>query len=176
MQSNTNTKYLILTGLFAALTAIGAYIYIPLPISPVPITLQTFFTLTAGGILGKKYGFFSQLIYVLLGVIGLPVFAGGAGGIGILFGPSGGFIFGFIAAGYISGMGMEKNSLWNKLLYMVLAVLSIYILGVFGLMLIIEVGMIEALTMGVTPFIIGDLIKIALAAYLSNKLSSYVQL
>lgn len=174
MQNNSNTKYLILTGLFAALTAIGAYIYIPLPISPVPITLQTFFTLTAGGILGKKYGFFSQLIYVLLGVIGLPVFAGGAGGIGILFGPTGGFIFGFIAAGYISGM--SKSGFLNKLLYMILAVLSIYILGVLGLMFVTKVGLIQAITMGVTPFIIGDLLKIILAAYLSNKLSNYVQL
>ena len=174
MQNSNNTKYLILTGLFAALTAIGAYIYIPLPISPVPITLQTFFTLTAGGILGKKYGFFSQLIYILLGVIGLPVFAGGAGGIGILFGPTGGFIFGFIAAGYISGI--SKNGFLNKLLYMILAVLSIYILGILGLMFVTKVGLIQAITMGVTPFIIGDLLKIILAAYLSNKLSNYVQL
>ena len=173
MNNTFKTKYLILTGLFAALTAIGAYIYIPLPISPVPITLQMFFTFMAGGLLGKKYGFFSQLIYVLIGAIGLPVFAGGAGGFGILFGPTGGYVLGFIAAGYIAGM--SKDSFISKLIYMFLGLVVIYLLGTTRLMYVVQVDFIKALTMGVTPFIIGDLIKISLAAYLSVKLSNYIQ-
>src|SRR6056297_3878217 len=132
MENIYRTKYLILTGLFAALTSIGAYIYIPLPISPVPITIQNFFVFTAGSVLGKKYGFLSQVIYVLIGTIGLPVFAGGTGGIGILFGPTGGYIFGFLAAGYIAGIGKQK--FLNKSLYMILGLAAIYILGVSGLM------------------------------------------
>jgi biotin transport system substrate-specific component len=173
MENTFKTKYLILTGLFAALTAIGAYIYIPLPISPVPITLQMFFTFMAGGLLGKKYGFFSQLIYVLIGAIGLPVFAGGAGGIGILFGPTGGYVLGFMAAGYIAGMSKDKY--FSKIIYMLLGLVVIYLLGTVRLMYVVQVDFIKALTMGVTPFIIGDLIKVALAAYLSVKLSSYIQ-
>ncbi|MFO7814528.1 MAG: biotin transporter BioY [Halanaerobiales bacterium] len=172
MESTFKTKYLILTGLFAALTAIGAYIYIPFP--TVPITLQIFFALMAGGILGKKYGFFSQLIYVLIGAIGLPVFAGGMGGIGVLFGPTGGYIWGFMAAGYLAGMG--RNKFLTKLLYMVLGLVVIYVFGITGLMIFAGLEFIPAITTGVTPFIIGDLLKVFLAAYLSVKLSSYVQL
>lgn len=173
MDNTRKTKYLILTGLFAALTAIGAYIYIPLPISPVPITLQMFFTFMAGGLLGKKYGFFSQLIYVLIGAIGLPVFAGGSGGFGILFGPTGGYVLGFIAAGYIAGI--SKDTFISKLLYMLLALTVIYLMGTTRLMMVVQVDFIKALTMGVTPFIIGDLLKVTLAAYLSVKLSNYIQ-
>ena len=173
MENTFKTKYIILTGLFAALTAIGAYIYIPLPISPVPITLQMFFTFMAGGLLGKKYGFFSQLIYVLIGAIGLPVFAGGAGGIGILFGPTGGYVLGFMAAGYIAGM--SKDNYLSKVIYMLLGLVFIYLLGTVRLMYVVQVDFIKALTMGVTPFIIGDLIKVALAAYLSVKLSNYIR-
>ncbi|HMA60672.1 MAG TPA: biotin transporter BioY [Halanaerobiales bacterium] len=173
MDNTFKTKYLILTGLFAALTAIGAYIYIPLPISPVPITLQMFFTFMAGGLLGKKYGFFSQLIYILIGAIGLPVFAGGTGGFGILFGPTGGYVLGFLAAGYIAGF--SKDTFISKLLYMLLALIVIYLLGTTRLMMVIQVDFIKALTIGVTPFIIGDLMKVALAAYLSVKLSNYIR-
>jgi|AntDeeMinimDraft_5_1070356.scaffolds.fasta_scaffold21610_2 biotin transport system substrate-specific component len=172
MESTFKTKYLILTGLFAALTAIGAYIHIPFP--TVPITLQIFFALMAGGLLGKKYGFLSQVIYVLIGAIGLPVFAGGTGGIGILFGPTGGYIFGFLAAGYIAGIGKQK--FLNKSLYMFLGLIAIYVLGVSGLMIFAGLEFLPAITTGVTPFIIGDLIKVFLAAYLSVKLSSYVEL
>ncbi len=173
MENTFKTKYLILTGLFAALTAIGAYIYIPLPISPVPITLQMFFTFMAGGLLGKKYGFFSQLIYILIGAIGLPVFAGGTGGFGILFGPTGGYVLGFLAAGYIAGF--SKDTFISKLLYMLLALIVIYLLGTTRLMMVMQVDFIKALTIGVTPFIIGDLMKVALAAYLSVKLSNYIR-
>ena len=172
MENTFKTKYLILTGLFAALTAIGAYIHIPFP--TVPITLQIFFALMAGGLLGKKYGFLSQVIYVLIGAIGLPVFAGGTGGIGILFGPTGGYIFGFLAAGYIAGFGKQK--FLTKSIYMLLGLAAIYILGVSGLMIFAGLEFIPAITTGVTPFIIGDLIKVFLAAYLSVKLSNYVQL
>ncbi len=172
MESTFKTKYLILTGLFAALTAIGAYIHIPFP--TVPITLQIFFALMAGGLLGKKYGFLSQVIYVLIGAIGLPVFAGGTGGIGILFGPTGGYIFGFLAAGYIAGIGKQK--FLNKSLYMILGLVAIYVLGVSGLIIFAGLEFLPAVTTGVTPFIVGDLIKVFLAAYLSVKLSNYVEL
>lgn len=172
MESNIKTKKYILTGLFAALTAIGAYIYLPLPVSPVPITLQMFFTFMAGGILGKRYGFLSQLIYLMLGAVGLPVFAGGLGGIGVLFGPTGGYIFGFLLAGYISGYG--KNIFLQKVLFMFSGLLTIYLLGITVLMLNTKITFLNALSVGVLPFLIGDFIKISLAAYLSVKLSNYI--
>jgi len=109
--SKINIRQMTLTSLFAALTAVGGFISIPL--YPVPLTLQTLFTLLAAMILGSVMGASSQIIYVLLGVIGLPVFAGFKAGIGILFGPTGGFLLGFIISAYIIGkiveLKKEKN-------------------------------------------------------------------
>ncbi len=79
-----------LVGLFAALTAVGAYVAVPLPFSPVPVTLQTLFVYLSGLVLGGRRGALSQLVYLLLGASGIPVFAGGRGGVGVIFGPTGG--------------------------------------------------------------------------------------
>ncbi|MFA6414125.1 MAG: biotin transporter BioY, partial [Syntrophales bacterium] len=84
----TSLRGMAYASMFGALTAAGAYIMIPLP--PVPITLQTFFVSLAGALLGGYLGAMSQVVYVLLGVIGLPVFAGGKAGAGVLLGPTGG--------------------------------------------------------------------------------------
>jgi len=93
-----------LTSLFAVLTALGAYIIIPLPFTPVPITMQTFFVYLAAAILGSRLGTLSMVIYLCLGVAGLPVFHGGLAGFGVLGGPTGGYIFGFILGSYVIGM------------------------------------------------------------------------
>jgi len=91
----------IMVSLFVALTAIGSFMTFPL--YPVPITLQTFFTYLAGAILGSRLGALSQLVYVLLGCIGLPVFAGGKAGLGVLLGPTGGYLTGFIFSAFVIG-------------------------------------------------------------------------
>jgi biotin transport system substrate-specific component len=100
---------MIYAALFGALTAIGAFIVIPL--QPVPITLQSLFTCLAGILLGSSVGAMSQIVYVLLGIIGLPVFAGGKAGIGVLLGPTGGYLLGFIAAALVIGqiVRMKRN-------------------------------------------------------------------
>jgi len=87
--------------LFGALTALGAYILLPVP--PVPITLQTLFLYLAAAVLGGALGAWSQIVYLLLGVIGLPVFAGGKAGLGVLTGPTGGYLAGFIPAAWLTG-------------------------------------------------------------------------
>lgn len=161
-------KEMILISIFAALTAIGAFIIIPLPISPVPITLQMLFTFLAGGLLGKKGGFLSQLIYLLLGAIGLPIFAGGAGGVGALFGPTAGYLYGFLIAGFIAGLG-ERRFL-PKLISYIVGLLIIYILGATGLMINTGMSINKALASGVLPFIPGDIIKVILAGYLTIKI------
>ncbi len=84
-----------LTALFAALTAVGAHVYVPLPL--VPVTLQTLFVYLAGAFSGGGRGALSQLAYVLMGLAGLPVFAEGMSGFGVLLGPTGGYLMGFIA-------------------------------------------------------------------------------
>lgn len=161
-------KKMVLSGLMAALTAIGAFIYLPLPISPVPVTMQLFFAFLAGGLLGKKYGAISQIIYLLLGMVGLPVFAGGTGGIGILFGPTAGFLFAFPPVAYLAGLG--ANTLRKRYLYLTLGVIIMYIMGITGLMLITEITFNQALLTGALPFIPGDIVKISLAGYLINRI------
>ena len=161
-------KEMIIVGIFAALTSVGAFIIIPLPFSPVPITLQLLFVFLAGGLLGKKLGLLSQLIYVMIGTIGIPVFAGGMGGIGALFGPTAGYIYGFLFAAYISGLG--RKSFWSKITVYTAALSVIYLSGILGLMLTTGIGFVKALTVGIIPFIAGDLLKIAAAAYLTSKI------
>ena len=165
---------MVFASLFAALTAAGAYIQIPIPFSPVPVTLQVFFVLLAGSMLKSKWGSLSMVVYTLLGVAGLPVFAGGSSGIGVLLGPTGGYIFGFIAAAFIVGKlaekaeHAEKSGLAINALNMSTGILIIYALGVFQLMLVAEVGLWTAITLGVIPFIPGEIVKTAVAAYIAS--------
>ena len=105
----SNTAYLALCGLFAALTAVCTYISIPLGFTPVPVNLATLAVFLAGGILGMKYGTVSLMVYVLLGAVGLPVFSNFSGGPGVLMGPTGGYIAGYIAAAFIVGFHMRQS-------------------------------------------------------------------
>ncbi len=165
------TRKMILTGLFAALTAVGAFIIIPLPFSPVPVTLQTFFTLLAGIILGPGYGALSQLIYIFLGGIGLPVFAGGTGGFQVLVGPTAGFLWGFVLAAYIVGLMVKNHStLRVNILAMLAGLIVIYIPGMFVLKLVAGLSIYKAFLVGVLPFIPGDIVKIVVAGILARQL------
>lgn len=101
MNINNHNKIIILVSFFTALTAIGAYIKIPLP--PVPITLQTFFVIMSGNILGFKFGALSQIIYLILGLMGIPIFAYG-GGPGYIFQPSFGYLLGYPAGAFMIGL------------------------------------------------------------------------
>lgn len=167
-------RMMVFASLFAALTAAGAYIHIPIPFSPVPITLQVFFVLLAGCILKSKWGSLSMIVYTLLGIAGLPVFAGGSSGIGVLLGPTGGYIIGFILAAYIIGKLSEKtenssrSGLLVNALNMSAGVLVIYLCGVFQLMMVAKIGPAAALTLGVIPFLPGEIVKTAVAAYIAS--------
>lgn len=153
-----NTKKMIQAALMAALTAVGAYLIIP--IGPVPITLQTFFVLLSGRLLGKKYGVLAQITYLLLGAVGLPIFSGGQGGLGILLGPTGGFLISFIAASWIAGHYSGKRE--KDLFILGAAVLSNYLIGSIYFSFITGTNLFEALSMTVIPFVPGDLLKIVL--------------
>jgi biotin transport system substrate-specific component len=165
-----NIRQMTLVSLFAALTAVGAFISIPL--YPVPLSLQTLFTLLAGMTLGSVMGASSQIIYVLLGVIGLPVFAGFKAGIGILFGPTGGFLFGFIISAYVIGRIIEtikeKNIFYNLLAGFAGTVI-IYFIGVTQLSLVTGIGIKKALLIGALPFLPGDILKIIAASFIARK-------
>jgi biotin transport system substrate-specific component len=175
--SKITIRQMTLISLFAALTSVGAFISIPL--YPVPLSLQTLFTLLAGMTLGSVLGAISQIIYVLLGVIGLPIFSGFTAGAGVLFGPTGGYLFGFIIASYIIGKMIELKREKN-IFYYILAGLSgtviIYILGVTQLSLVTGIGFKKALVVGMFPFLPGDFLKILAASFIAIKLKRLINL
>ena len=104
----SRTANLALCGLFAAITAVCSYVSIPLGFTPVPVNLATLAVFLAGGILGSRYGTISLAVYTLLGAAGIPVFSEFRGGLGVLAGPTGGYIIGYIAAAFLTGLIVEK--------------------------------------------------------------------
>jgi biotin transport system substrate-specific component len=172
-----STRGMIYASMFGALTAIGALISIPL--QPVPVTLQTLFLYLAGSLLGGRLGALSQIIYVILGVIGLPVFSGGKAGLGVFMGPTGGYLLGFIAGAFVTGKIAEARAK-PGLVWIVLAMLVgtavVYTLGVTQLVLIGELSVEKALAVGVLPFLPGDVLKIAAAAVITMKVKDKIRL
>jgi len=172
----TSIKGIVYASLFGALTAAGAFIVIPVP--PVPITAQTFFLNTAAVLLGGSLGALSQFIYVMLGVVGIPVFSGGKAGIGVIFGPTGGYLLGFIIAAFIIGeiAGAKRGAgiFWH-IFAMLVGMVIIYSLGITQLALVAKISFKKALAIGVLPFIPGDIIKILLAAIISSRLKGRIK-
>ncbi|MFO3796044.1 MAG: biotin transporter BioY, partial [Anaerolineales bacterium] len=154
---------LILIG--ALWVAIFAQLRIPLPFTPIPITGQTFAVLLVAASLGAWRGVASLALYLGFGISGLPVFAGGAAGLGHLFGPSGGYLFGFLLAAYVIGRMAERGlerSLRTSFLPFLIGTFLIYLCGASWLAFFL--GPIAALQKGVLPFVLGDSIKLILAA------------
>ena len=167
------TKLLIYSAIFASLTAVCSWINIPLFFTPVPINLATFSCMLAGLLLGVKYGTFSQLIYVLLGAIGLPVFAGFTGGLGIVAGPTVGFIIGYIACALVCGFAQKKTD-YIKILFMAIGMICCYLLGLLWFMHVTGSGLVAGLLSCVVPFLFGDIVKIVLALFVSKKLEKLI--
>ncbi|WP_445474278.1 biotin transporter BioY [Methanococcoides methylutens] len=169
-RSSNDIRKMVYASLFAALTAIGAYITIPL--GPIPFTLQVVFVLLAGGMLGSKWGSISMIVYTLLGIAGLPVFSGGASGLGVILGPTGGYIIGFIAAAFVVGFLFEKNRSEKVLInamYVLMGSVVIYAFGLTHLMVVADMSFMQAITVGFLPFIGGALVKVAVAAYIATR-------
>ena len=172
MKVRLRPRDLTASAVFAVLTSIGGWILIPLPVTPVPFTLQVFFVLLSGAILGGRLGALAQMIYLLLGLVGLPVFAGGGSGPGVLVGPTGGYLFGFVAGAYVTGkITQTKRS--THLVWMIFATLSglfpIYLLGEIGLWMWLRSSLPILLMAGVIPFLPGDVIKAILAGYIASR-------
>jgi len=168
--SKMNIRQMTLISLFAALTAVGGFISIPL--YPVPLTLQTLFTLLAAMTMGSVMGASSQIIYILLGIIGLPVFAGFKAGIGILFGTTGGFLFGFIISAYVIGKIVELKKEKNIFYYFLAGIIGtiiLYIIGITQLSLVTGIGIKKAIIVGMLPFLPGDILKIIAASFIARK-------
>lgn len=169
-------------GIFTALTAIGAFITIPA--IPVPITLQTFFALMSGLLLGSRKAMLSQIAYVLLGLSGLPIFSGFSGGLQAVMKPSFGFLIGFIPAAYLTGKIAESSS--NAVRGLIMAALAgtlcMYVFGlpymyyVLNVLLAKNMSLYSVLKVGMLLFIPGDTIKAVVAIYLTRKIKSRIRI
>ena len=154
---------------FVMLTAFGAWVKIPIPGTPVPITLQTLFVLLGGAMLGM-YGGLAQLIYVMLGSFGLPIFACGIG----LLGPTGGYLIGFIVASTVVGAIIRRKSSFNWIVFsMIIGTVIIYLFGMLQLGLFLPNGFKTMMALGVLPFIPGDIVKLFIASIIYYKVGSY---
>ncbi|MBU1044926.1 MAG: biotin transporter BioY [Candidatus Omnitrophica bacterium] len=164
---------------FLLLITLGAFVYIPLPFTPIPMTLQTFFVLLSAAFLAKKDGAFVQSLYAGLGAMGLPIFSAAQGGLLKLFGPTGGYIVGFIAAvfalkqmlNYFSKKSL-KLTFPQVVISMTTAMLVIYVCGGLWLAISLKFTFSQIIMLGIVPFIPGEVIKVLLAStiyYKSNE-------
>jgi len=165
-----SVRGMVYASVFGAATAVGAFLVVPLP--PIPMTLQTFFLAVAAGLLGGNLGALSQVVYVLLGIMGLPVFAGGKAGFGVLLGPTGGYLIGFIAGAYVIGRLIhagKRTGFLKAFLCMAVGTMVIYAFGITHLCLAAKMTLQKALAVGMIPFLFGDALKMILAAVLVVK-------
>lgn len=166
--------------IMAAITAVMAQISIPMPLG-VPMTMQTFAVTLAAVLLGSKRGGMAMLVYVLLGAIGVPVFAGFSGGIQNLVGPTGGFIISFPIMAYIIGLGVEMHKKKGMFtLMLILGTISNYVIGVIMFVIVMDSSVMTALSACVIPFIPTAIIKAVVASVLGlqmrKRLANVLQL
>lgn len=176
--TRSKTYDIVYIAVFAVIMAICSWISIP---AAVPFTLQTFGVFVAVGVLGGKRGTLSILVFILLGAIGVPVFAGFSGGIGVLAGTTGGYIIGFLFSALVM-WAMEKipgKKSVIQILSMAVGLIVCYAFGTVWFMAVYmktsgPVGLMAVLGWCVIPFIIPDIIKIVMAYGLSRKLKKYI--
>ncbi|WP_373760130.1 biotin transporter BioY [Streptococcus ferus] len=167
--SRKNLYPIILPAIGAAILAVLSQI--SLPIGPVPVTLQTFAVALIATLLKPREAVLSTLLYLLLGALGLPVFAGGSGGFQALFGPTAGYLWGYIPFSIITSLLTDKESTYLKtFLANLLGDCCPFLLGVVSLHLVAGMTWSQALAVGVLPFIIPDLIKLILVTLISKPL------
>lgn len=167
-QPRLATRLALITG-FALFTGVAAQVRVPLPFTPVPITLQVLAVILAGLLLGARDGFFSQLLYVGFVTAGLPLAAGGIGGIAPFLGPTAGYLISFpIAAavvGFLAGDGVQRG---RSFLAAIAGVAIIYAFGAAWLGVTLHLAPSQAIALGVTPFLLIDLGKAILATLVAR--------
>ncbi|MFH1201685.1 MAG: biotin transporter BioY [Candidatus Omnitrophota bacterium] len=169
--------------IFIVLTSLGAFVRIPLGFSPVPLTLQTFFVLLSGAVLGPNLGLLSQGGYIFLGALGLPIFTRASSGFFYLFGPTAGYLWGFVLASFITGNLVKHHPLrafnktgdlnfWTIFIYMIIGDAILLTSGGLWLFAALKFNLWQAIFLGVLPFIPGDIIKAIAAAHLYRKIQA----
>lgn len=163
-QSLASMHRLVWTAIMAAAICVGAYLVVP--IGPVPVSMQPFFVFLAGYVLGSGRGGSAVGLYLMAGAVGLPVFSGGGAGVGHLFGPTGGYLFGFGIAAFLCGMADQDNHgiRWKSgLFWGLLGLLMVYIVGAAWLKFSLDMSWTKAYVAGVAPFILWDVAKLCVA-------------
>ena len=174
--TNTVSKKIVFTALFAALIAVCGFISIPIPGTPIPIVLQNMLTVLTGLMLGPVWGTIATVLFLAAGALGLPIFSGGTGGFAKLMGPTGGFLYGYALATLIAGIIAQrpvygkKTSLLRLILATVCGFVIMYIPGVLHFMRVMEKTFTQTMTLCVLPYIPGDIIKTIIAILLASKL------
>lgn len=163
------TSTITRAALMAAVTAVAAQITVPL--TPVPFTLQVLAVILSGLLLGARIGALAQAVYVLVGAVGIPVFSSFTGGLGHVFGPTGGYLISYPIAAAVAGLAAHtvarasrQQALWAGFLWGCAGLAVIYVFGTTWLAVVSGLSPTEAATTGILPFVIFDLIKVALAA------------
>ncbi len=161
-------KMMVFAALFAALTAVGAQIAVP--IGPVPIVLANIFVLMAGLLLGKKWASASIGLYLLIGAIGIPVFSNAGSGLTHLLGPKGGYLLGYVAAAFVIALicNIGTSALWKDIVAVFVGIAVVYLIGVPWLKIKLDMNWPKAFSAGMFPFIPGDLIKGSIAVALTR--------
>lgn len=164
--------------IFSVIMIICSQITVPLTFTPVPINLGTFAVFLSGAMLNKKESVLSQFIYLCLGLMGLPVFAGFGSGIGTLLGPTGGFILSYPFVALIISFLIEKfpKKFWYFVISMLVGLLICYAFGLIGFIFYSKCSLMVALATTIFPFIIFDLLKIFLASSISLRLKNIISL
>ena len=172
------TKDLTKISLCVALLCISSYIVIPLPFSLASITAQTIIINLIGLIMLPKEAFITMFIFILLGACGLPVFSGGTGGIGRLFGPTGGYLLGYLIAAVVISLlkGKEVNIKRYLFITMIVGIPIIYLCGLTTMKIYMKGNLIQLLTASVFPFIPGDILKCILGSYIAVVLNKRLSL
>lgn len=169
---NRNVRRAIAVAAFAIATALGAQVFVPLPLTPVPMTLQTLFVVLAGALLGPRLGAASQVAYLGMGIAGLPVFYGGGFGLAHLLGPTGGYLLAFPVTAWVAGVvarpsGRRDLTELGRLFVGLLAASLVILAGGAAWLAVLSGDASGALTLGLVPFLLGDLVKVGLAALIA---------
>ena len=171
------TKQMVLIALMTAVTCVLGPLSIPLPFSPVPISLTNFAIFLAIFVLGMKNGTISFIIYLLLGAVGVPVFSSFRGGLQVLAGPTGGYLIGFIFLALIMGFALDHfdRKLVPTIIGMIIGMVVCYAFGTVWLAKLLSLSFKEGLMMGVIPYLAGEVAKIIIAAIVGPKLYGATQ-
>ena len=163
----TRSRIIAQSAAFIALITLGSWVSVPF--FPVPLTLQTLFVLLAGAVM-RRYSVIPVSVYIVLGALGLPVFHNGIAGFGILLGPTGGYLIGFIPAVLITGLAYEATTARVHVIGLAVATLIIYICGISWLLYSTGMGITAALAMGMVPFLLGDVVKASASFLIAQRL------